>query len=150
MIRLTTLAEGIVRRVVRGRIDVSTSDPGFTDITGAATEFTAENGAIDGILCAFVRHTTASLTIQENADPIVQDDLLDALDRLAPRGARYRHDTEGPDDMPGHIKAMLSDTSVVLPVTGGRMGLGQWQAIYLVEHRAGRRQRSVDLTYVGT
>ena len=86
----------------------------------------------------FIRHTSASLTIQENADPTVLVDLTTALNRLAPENAGWRHDTEGPDDMPAHIKTMLTATSLHVPVLRGALALGTWQAIYLVEHRARR------------
>jgi secondary thiamine-phosphate synthase enzyme len=98
----------------------------------------------------FVRHTSASLTIQENADPDVLRDLMDALERAAPRSARYRHDTEGPDDMPAHIKGMLTAASLGVPVLRGQAQLGTWQAIYLIEHRDRPHRREVLLHYVGT
>ncbi|MGI9422537.1 MAG: secondary thiamine-phosphate synthase enzyme YjbQ, partial [Hyphomicrobiaceae bacterium] len=98
----------------------------------------------------FLQHTSASLTIQENADPAVQSDLGDALDELAPRGRPYRHATEGDDDMPAHIKAMVTSTSLQVPVDGGRMLLGTWQALYLIEHRDRPHRRSVVLHYNGT
>jgi len=101
------------------RLFVATRGPGFTDITREAVAWLGSIGAQDGLLTLFVRHTSASLTIQENADADVLRDLADALDGLAPRGARYRHDTEGPDDMPGHIKSMLTATSLGVPVAGG-------------------------------
>jgi secondary thiamine-phosphate synthase enzyme len=98
----------------------------------------------------FIRHTSASLTIQENADPSVLDDLTTALDRLAPQDAGWRHDTEGPDDMPAHIKTMLSATSLQIPVLNGKLALGAWQAIYLIEHRARAHRRGVVLQFAGT
>ena len=97
-----------------------------------------------------MRHTSASLTIQENADADVLRDLADALDKLAPRVARYRHTVEGADDMPGHIKAMLTAVSLGVPVAGGEAVLGTWQAIYLIEHRDQPRTREIILHYVGT
>ena len=149
MISVETLGEAAADRIVHGRITVSTRGPGFTDVTEALSAFVRENRLRDGLLNAFVTHTTASLTVQENADPSVQTDLLNALDGLAPRKARYVHGCEGPDDMPGHIKAMLSDTAVGIAVADGRLGLGTWQALYLVEHRDNPRSRQVSLTYVG-
>ncbi|RAI01040.1 secondary thiamine-phosphate synthase enzyme [Acuticoccus sediminis] len=149
MIHVETLGEAAVGRVVHGRIDVATRGPGFTDVTAALRSFLRDNALGDGLLNAFVSHTTASLTVQENADPDVQTDLLDALDRLAPRNRPYVHSLEGTDDMPGHIKAMLSDTAVTIAVAAGRLRLGTWQALYLIEHRDGGRHRSIDLTYVG-
>ncbi len=97
----------------------------------------------------FVRHTSASLTIQENADPTVLVDLTTALDRLAPENAGWRHDTEGPDDMPAHVKTMLTATSLHIPVLGDELALGTWQAIYLIEHRARAHRREIVLQFVG-
>jgi secondary thiamine-phosphate synthase enzyme len=129
---------------------VATRGPGFIDLTRQVAVWLGGIGAGEGLLTLYVRHTSASLTIQENADPDVLRDLAEALERLAPRGARYHHDTEGPDDMPGHIKAMLTATSLGVPVTAGRAVLGTWQAIYLVEHRDAPHTREVVLHYVGT
>ena len=97
----------------------------------------------------FIRHTSASLTIQENADPTVLVDLTTALNRLAPENAGWRHDTEGPDDMPAHIKTMLTATSLHVPVLHGALALGTWQAIYLVEHRARPHRREIVLQFIG-
>ena len=101
------------------------------------------------MLLAFVRHTSASLTIQENADPDVQTDLVTALDRLAPASAPWVHDTEGPDDMPAHVKTMLTSVSLHVPVAAGKLALGTWQGIYLLEHRAQPHRREVLLQFVG-
>ncbi len=97
----------------------------------------------------FIRHTSASLVIQENADPSVLKDLTSALDRLAPENAGWTHDTEGPDDMPAHVKTMLTATSLQIPVTGSRLMLGTWQAIYLVEHRRRPHRREIVVQFVG-
>jgi secondary thiamine-phosphate synthase enzyme len=132
------------------RISVATQGPGFTDITREVTAWLASIGARDGLLTLFVRHTSASLTIQENADPDVLRDLADALDKLAPRGARYRHSMEGADDMPGHIRSMLTAVSLGVPVAGGEAVLGTWQAIYLIEHRDRPHTRDIALHYLGT
>jgi secondary thiamine-phosphate synthase enzyme len=132
------------------RISVATRGPGFTDITAEVVAWLASLGAQDGLLTLFVRHTSASLTIQENADPDVLRDLADALDKLAPRGARYRHSMEGADDMPGHIRSMLTAVSLGVPVAGGEAVLGVWQAIYLIEHRDRPHAREIALHYVGT
>jgi secondary thiamine-phosphate synthase enzyme len=131
-------------------LTVDTGGPGFSDITHRVRAWLSGIGAGDGVVTVFVRHTSASLIIQENADPDVLRDLGDALDGLAPRQANYRHRVEGPDDMPAHIKAMLTATSLNVPVIGGEMALGTWQAIYLVEHRDRRHRRQVLLHYVGT
>ncbi|TCT09350.1 secondary thiamine-phosphate synthase enzyme [Tepidamorphus gemmatus] len=126
-----------------------TAGPGFTDLTAAVARCLAALGAGDGLLTLFVRHTSASLTIQENADPAVLADLAAALDRLAPRSASYRHASEGPDDMPAHVRTMLTATSLSIPVRQGRMLLGTWQAVYLVEHRDRPREREVVVHFVG-
>ena len=97
----------------------------------------------------FIRHTSASLTIQENADPTVLDDLMTALDRLAPENAGWSHDTEGPDDMPAHVKTMLTATSLHIPVLKGELALGIWQAIYLIEHRKRPHRREILLQFIG-
>ena len=97
----------------------------------------------------FIRHTSASLTIQENADPSVLEDLTTALDRLAPEHAGWRHDTEGPDDMPAHVKTMLTATSLHIPVLRGELALGTWQAVYLIEHRTRPHRREIVLQFAG-
>jgi secondary thiamine-phosphate synthase enzyme len=129
---------------------VETRGEGFTDITGEAARFVEQSGAGDGVLLLYLRHTSASLVIQENADPDVQTDLTTALHRLAPADAPWVHTAEGPDDMPGHVKAMLNGVSLHVPVQGGALGLGTWQAIYLVEHRARPHRREVLLQYLGS
>ena len=129
---------------------VATRGPGFTDLTRQVAAWLGSIGARDGLLTLFVRHTSASLTIQENADPDVLRDLEETLDKLASRSARYHHDVEGPDDMPAHIKSMLTATSLGVPVAAGSPALGTWQAIYLVEHRDRPHAREVVLHYVGT
>ena len=98
----------------------------------------------------FVRHTSASLTIQENADPTVLADLTSVLQKLAPESAPWRHDSEGPDDMPAHVKTMLTATSLQIPVLDGRLALGTWQAIYLIEHRRQPHRRELVLQFIGT
>ena len=101
------------------------------------------------MLTAYIRHTSASLTIQENADPDVRRDLLDALDRLAPRSQEYRHRMEGSDDMPAHIKSALTSVSISIPVVNGRAVFGTWQALYLIEHRDAPHRREVVLHFLG-
>lgn len=132
------------------RLTIQTAGQGFSDVTRPVVAWLASLGAENGLLTLFIRHTSASLVIQENADPAVLRDLLDALERMAPRGARYLHSAEGPDDMPSHIKAMLTSTSLGIPVVGGQPVLGTWQAIYLVEHRDRSRAREMALHYLGT
>ncbi|MBC6715123.1 YjbQ family protein [Aurantimonas sp. DM33-3] len=131
-------------------LSVATKGRSMTDISAAIAERLIAAGARDGLLTVFIRHTSASLTIQENADPDVQHDLLNALDRLAPADAPYVHTMEGPDDMPAHIKTVLTGTSVAVPVSGGRMMLGTWQGIYVVEHRARPHSREIVLHFSGT
>lgn len=131
------------------RFSVDTRGAGFTEITATAKGFVAQCGAADGALLLFVRHTSCSLTIQENADPDVQRDLLTALDDLAPRDRGWVHDTEGPDDMPAHVKTMLTGVSLHVPVLGGALALGTWQGIYLIEHRDRPHRREIMLQFVG-
>jgi secondary thiamine-phosphate synthase enzyme len=129
---------------------INTKGPGFTDLTAQVADWLRSIGAGDGLLTLFIRHTSASLTVQENADPDVLRDLADALERAAPRSGGYRHGMEGPDDMPAHIKAMLTATSLGVPVQGGVMVLGTWQAIYLIEHRDSPHRREIAFHYAGT
>jgi secondary thiamine-phosphate synthase enzyme len=131
-------------------LTVATAGAGFIDLTADLRRWLQSIGADDGIVTAFVRHTSASLVIQENADPDVQRDLDSALDRLAPETASYRHTIEGRDDMPAHIKAMLTGTSFSIPVSRGSPVLGTWQALYLVEHRTAPHRRDVVLHFMGT
>ena len=136
--------------IVSSLLTVQTSGAGFTDLTAEVAKFVREVHALEGAVTLFIRHTSASLTIQENADPTVLVDLTTALNRLAPENAGWRHDTEGPDDMPAHIKTMLTATSLQVPVLQGAPALGTWQAIYLVEHRARRHRREVVLQFIGS
>ena len=131
------------------RLSVRTSGQGFTEITRAVRDWLGEIGAEDGLLTVFIAHTSASLTIQENADPDVRLDLETVLARLAPEGASYRHQSEGPDDMPAHVKSMLTSVSLSIPVIEGRTALGTWQGIYVIEHRARPHQRKVELHFIG-
>ena len=135
--------------LVRASLAVETAGRGMTDITRALADLLRHAGAAEGLLTLFIRHTSASLTIQENADPDVQADLLDALHHLAPEGFGWRHSSEGPDDMPAHVKAMLSDVSLSVPVAGGRMQLGTWQGIYLIEHRSRSHRRELLTCFIG-
>jgi secondary thiamine-phosphate synthase enzyme len=129
---------------------VETSGTGFIDISREVAKFLREAGAREGVVTLFIRHTSASLTIQENADPSVLADLTTALNRLAPENAGWVHDTEGPDDMPAHIKTMLMATSLQIPVLNGEMALGTWQGIYVAEHRARPHRREVVLQFLGS
>jgi secondary thiamine-phosphate synthase enzyme len=135
--------------LVSASLTVQTSGRGFTDITGEIAQFVKEARAKEGAVTLFIRHTSASLTIQENADPTVLDDLNTALDRLAPEDAGWRHDAEGPDDMPAHVKTMLTATSLHIPVLRGELMLGTWQAVYLIEHRSRPHRREIVLQFAG-
>jgi len=128
---------------------VATRGKGLTDITPEVGGWLASIGAEEGVVTVFVCHTSASLTIQENADSNVRRDLMAVLERLAPEGDHYAHDEEGPDDMPSHVKSMLTDVSLSIPVMRGRMTLGTWQGIYLIEHRVAPHQRTIALSFLG-
>ena len=138
-----------VNSVVSALLTVQTQGKGFVDLTTEVAKFAREAAAREGAVTLFIRHTSASLTIQENADPSVLDDLKTALARLAPEDFGWRHDTEGPDDMPAHIKTMLTATSLQIPVLSGELALGTWQAIYLIEHRRRPHRREVVLQFAG-
>jgi secondary thiamine-phosphate synthase enzyme len=135
--------------IVTSHLVVQTRGKGFIDLTSEVEKFLREAKAKEGAVTLFIRHTSASLTIQENADPSVLTDLQTALSRLAPENAGWSHDTEGPDDMPAHIRTMLTQVSLQIPVVGGEMVLGTWQAIYLIEHRARPHRREVVLQFIG-
>lgn len=130
-------------------LTIETPHRGFFDITHEAKQFLSEIETQNGALTLFIRHTSASLTIQENADPDVLIDLMSVLDRLAPEDGGWVHDSEGPDDMPAHIKTMLTATSLAIPVIAGAMALGTWQGIYLIEHRARAHRREIVLQFWG-
>jgi secondary thiamine-phosphate synthase enzyme len=147
---MSTISEVSPQLIATATLRVDTPGAGFTDITSHAANFIAQAGAGEGVLLAYLRHTSASLTIQENADPDVQADLAAALDRLAPEQAPWIHDVEGPDDMPAHVKAMLNGVSLHVPVTSGALALGSWQGIYLVEHRRRPHSREVVLQFIGS
>ena len=132
------------------KVVIDTCGQGFTEITQEVTRFITEAKAKDGALFLFMRHTSASLVIQENADPDVRADLTIALDRLAPADAGWIHDVEGPDDMPAHIKTMLTDVSMHVPVIGGALALGSWQGVYVAEHRARPHRREIMLQFIGS
>jgi secondary thiamine-phosphate synthase enzyme len=135
--------------VISSIMTVHTRGAGFVDLTREVAKFVAEVGAREGALTVFIRHTSASLTIQENADPSVLVDLMTVLDHLAPQDFGWTHDSEGPDDMPAHVRTMLTATSLQVPVLSGRLALGTWQAIYLIEHRRRPHARDVVLQFVG-
>ncbi len=136
--------------VATATLAVDTPGEGFVEITREVARFVADAGAREGALFLFMRHTSASLTIQENADPDVRTDLVTALRRLAPESGPWVHDTEGPDDMPAHVKSLLTGISLHVPVIGGALALGTWQGIYVAEHRARPHRREVVLQFVGS
>jgi secondary thiamine-phosphate synthase enzyme len=135
--------------IVTSQLAVQTRGKGFVDLTSEVEEFLGEANAKEGAVTLFIRHTSASLTIQENADPSVLVDLATALSQLAPENAPWTHDTEGPDDMPAHVKTMLTSVSLQIPVVNGEMVLGTWQAIYLIEHRSRPHRREVVVQFTG-
>lgn len=147
---LTALTRVTPHLVASARLTVETKGQGFTDITGDVARFLRDIAAHEGTAFLFLRHTSASLVIQENADPDVQKDLVTALDRLAPERAGWVHDTEGPDDMPAHVKAMLNGVTLHVPVLQGTMKLGTWQGLYLAEHRTEPHRREVILQFIGS
>jgi secondary thiamine-phosphate synthase enzyme len=147
---LSAISESAVQTIATATLRVDTPGVGFTEITAEAKKFIVQARAQEGVLLIFLRHTSASLTIQENADPDVQADLTDALDRLAPETAPWIHDAEGLDDMPAHVKAMLDGVSMHVPVAGGALALGTWQGIYLVEHRRKPHAREVIFQFLGS
>jgi secondary thiamine-phosphate synthase enzyme len=144
--RPTTVA---ANSIVTSRMAVETSGVGFIDLTAEVGKFIRDAGAREGAVTMFIRHTSASLTIQENADPSVLVDLTTALDALAPENAGWTHDAEGPDDMPAHVKTMLTCASLHVPVLDGELALGTWQAIYLIEHRSRPHRREIVLQFIG-
>jgi secondary thiamine-phosphate synthase enzyme len=135
--------------IVSSLLTIQTPGRGFVDLTAEVANFVKEARAREGAVALFIRHTSASLTIQENADPSVLNDLITALGRLAPENGGWTHDTEGPDDMPAHIKTMLTASSLQIPVLNGELALGTWQAIYLIEHRSRSHRREIVLQFIG-
>jgi secondary thiamine-phosphate synthase enzyme len=132
------------------RISVKTTGRGLVEITGEARAFMRSSGLNLGQLTVFCRHTSASLLIQENADPSVLDDLEKFFERLAPEGrVLYAHESEGPDDMPSHIRSALTQTSLTIPFAEGDLLLGTWQGIYLFEHRCAPHRREIIFHAVG-
>ena len=128
---------------------IATQGQHLLEFTAAVADWLDRLSPGQGLLTVFCRHTSASLLIQENADPDVQRDLERAFARLAPESGDYAHRSEGPDDMPAHIRAALTQTSLSIPVIGGRMALGTWQGIYLFEHRRAPHRRDIALHYIG-
>jgi secondary thiamine-phosphate synthase enzyme len=137
-------------RVAQNRFGVATSGQGLYEITEPVAQWVAAQGMAAGLLTLYLPHTSASLLIQENAAPEVRADLEDFLRALAPEAPRrYRHEEEGPDDMPAHIRAALLPTQLSIPLESGRLALGTWQGIYLVEHRRAPHRREIVLQLLG-
>ncbi|WP_404711142.1 secondary thiamine-phosphate synthase enzyme YjbQ [Sphingomonas sp. MMS24-J13] len=136
-------------RQASGSLEVATKGPRLYEITRDVARWVDGQGIETGLLTLFCSHTSASLLIQENAAPEVKDDLVDFFARLAPESRDYAHDDEGPDDMPAHLKAALTQASLSVPVVGNQMGLGTWQGIYLFEHRRQPHRRTVLIHLIG-
>jgi len=130
-------------------LTIVTPGCGLIDVTDRVVAFVREQSIETGLLTIFCRHTSASLLIQENADPDVLRDLETFFRKVAPEGDHYRHEDEGPDDMPAHIRSALTQSSLSIPVVNGRPALGTWQAIYLYEHRAVSHRRELVLHLIG-
>ena len=148
--RLSAIRNVAPQLLASAELSVDTPGEGFTDITRETARFVEQSGAGDGVLLLYLRHTSASLVIQENADPDVRIDLVKALRLLAPADGPWVHSAEGPDDMPGHIRTMLTGVSLHIPVRGGALALGAWQGIYLLEHRAHPHRREISLQFIGS
>jgi len=146
---LSAVRTARVETITTAVLSIATSGEGFFEITHDVAGFLQQIKARDGAVLLYLKHTSASLVIQENADADVRIDLVTALKRLAPDDGGWVHDVEGPDDMPGHIKAMLNGVTLHVPVAGGVLGLGTWQGIYVAEHRARPHQRDVVLQFLG-
>ena len=147
--RLANVVYAAPDLIAHATIAVDTRGQGLIEITREVAAFVDQIAAADGVVLLYMRHTSASLVIQENADPAVRTDLVTALRRLAPEDAGWVHDTEGPDDMPAHVKSMLTGVSLHVPVVGGALALGTWQGIYLAEHRTRPHRREVVVQFVG-
>jgi secondary thiamine-phosphate synthase enzyme len=131
------------------KLSIATSGRGFTEVTGKVRGFLAAHRCQTGLVTIFCRHTSASLLIQENADPSVRTDLEAYFERIAPESPTYEHATEGPDDMPAHIRTALTQTHLAIPVAKGELALGTWQGIYLCEHRRAPHTRELVLHLIG-
>lgn len=149
MCRAARANPGKTMRQASKRLAFQTAGKGLTEITRPVAEWVSGEGMTTGLLTLFCRHTSASLLIQENADPDVRTDLEAFFERIAPEGGRYVHDSEGPDDMPAHIRTALTSVQLSIPLAGGRLALGTWQGIYLFEHRRSPHRREVALHLIG-
>jgi len=149
-LQLSAVRTARANTIATATLTVDTPGEGFVVITREAARFIEAIKASDGVLLLFIRHTSASLVIQENADPDVRRDLITALQRLAPADAAWVHDVEGADDMPAHVKSMINGVSLHVPVADGKMLLGTWQGIYVAEHRTHPHRREVTLQFLGS
>lgn len=130
-------------------LEIKTPGRGFVDITRKIADLVAKSGVRTGTCTVFIQHTSASLIIQENADPAVLRDLEDWMSSLAPESRKWEHDAEGPDDMPAHARAAVTKSSETIPVMHGQLALGTWQALYVWEHRFRAHRRHVIVTVAG-
>lgn len=149
MSELSAVRTARVDTFATAMLTVATPGEGFFEITRDVAQFADRIKARDGVVLLYLKHTSASLVIQENADVDVRTDLVAALARLAPAGTGWVHDVEGPDDMPAHVKSMLNGVSLHLPIVDGGLALGAWQGIYVAEHRARPHRREVVLQFIG-
>ena len=136
-------------RQVSHALAIRANRPGLHDFTDQLASWLAQSGVSEGLLTVFCRHTSASLLIQENAAPAARRDLERYFERIAPEGADYEHDDEGPDDMPAHLRSALTHSQLSIPVSNGRMVLGTWQGVFLFEHRRDTPERHIALHLVG-
>lgn len=150
MSELSTVRSARIDRLATAVLTVATPGEGFVEITRDVARFLEQSKARDGAVLLYLKHTSASLVIQENADADVRTDLVTALKRLAPAEAGWIHEVEGPDDMPAHVKSMLNGVSLHVPVSDGGLALGTWQGIYLAEHRSRPHRRQVTLQFIGS
>jgi len=148
--KLSAIHTAPVDTIATACLSVDTSGEGLFEITADVARFLGQIGARDGAVLIYLKHTSASLTIQENADPDVRTDLVMALRRVAPVDAGWVHEVEGPDDMPAHVKSMLNGVSLQVPISAGELALGTWQGIYLAEHRTTPHRREVVLQFSGS
>jgi secondary thiamine-phosphate synthase enzyme len=130
-------------------LSIATRGKGLIDVTAPVRAWIKAEGCANGLLTLYCRHTSASLLINENADPDVRADLESFFERIAPEHGEYVHDAEGPDDMPGHIRTALTQTHLSVPIENGKPALGAWQGVYLFEHRRAPHQREIALHFIG-
>jgi secondary thiamine-phosphate synthase enzyme len=144
------MLKGQHRMIRQVQLEISTRGRGTVEVTDRVQAIVRESGIRTGIAQVFIQHTSASLIISENADPAVHRDLERVLARLAPDGdPAFEHDAEGPDDMPAHVRSMLTAVELSIPVTAGRLALGTWQGVYVYEHRTAPHRRRLTVTVLG-